>query len=268
MTDAHATACWKCTPRGTGSSATRPGTTPPTPADAVRLGAARRQVRPGRGAVCSPGRSNRPAAARPARGWPPSSRSRGATRSVPPPELGRTDRRRSDQVDSARNRPGAAHDPGDGPVHARSAWASAGLIVAPPRTGKTVLLQHIAAAVIEEPPEDAPDGAAGGRAAGGSDRHLQPARVHRGEVIASSSDKRHRQPHPHRRSWSLERAKRLTEQGRDMFVLLDSLTRLARAYNKTSGSGPDDVRRRGHPRRWKCRSGSSARPAPSTRAAR
>jgi transcription termination factor Rho len=56
------------------------------------------------------------------------------------------------------------------------------------------------------------------------------------EVIASSSD-RDTANHIRIAELVVERAKRLTEMGRDSFVLLDSLTRLARAYNKTSGSG-------------------------------
>jgi transcription termination factor Rho len=108
-----------------------------------------------------------------------------------------------------------------------------GLIVAPPRTGKTVLLQHIAEAVatrypsmhlivllIDERPEEV----------------TEFRRTVRGEVIASSSD---RDAGQHIRTAELvvERAKRLAEQGKDAFVLLDSLTRLARAYNKGVNSG-------------------------------
>ncbi len=108
-----------------------------------------------------------------------------------------------------------------------------GLIVAPPRTGKTVLLQHIAEAVstnypqihlmlllIDERPEEV----------------TEFRRTVRGEVIASSSD---RDAHAHVRvaELTIERAKRLAEHGRDVFVLLDSLTRLARAYNKGVNSG-------------------------------
>jgi transcription termination factor Rho len=108
-----------------------------------------------------------------------------------------------------------------------------GLIVAPPRTGKTILLQHIAQSVGERYP----------------DMHLtvllideRPEEVTEfrrtipGEVIASSSD---RDTGSHLRTAELviERAKRLAESGRDCFVLLDSLTRLARAYNKGVNSG-------------------------------
>jgi transcription termination factor Rho len=108
-----------------------------------------------------------------------------------------------------------------------------GLIVAPPRTGKTVLLAHIAAAVaknypgmhlivllVDERPEEVTD----------------LKRTVKGEVVASSSDS-DTANHIRLAELVLERAKRLTEQGRDVFVLLDSLTRLARAYNKQTGSG-------------------------------
>ena len=108
-----------------------------------------------------------------------------------------------------------------------------GLIVAPPRTGKTVLLQHIAHAVaknhpemhlimllIDERPEEVTD----------------IRRNTRGDVIASSSD-RDTAGHIRTAQLVVERARRLTEQGKQVFVLLDSLTRLARAYNKSSNSG-------------------------------
>jgi transcription termination factor Rho len=107
-----------------------------------------------------------------------------------------------------------------------------GLIVAPPRTGKTVLLQHIAEAVtrnhpemhlimllIDERPEEVTD----------------IRRTVRGEVIASSSD-RDSTSHARTAELAVERAKRLAEQGRSVFVLLDSLTRLARAYNRNAGN--------------------------------
>ncbi len=108
-----------------------------------------------------------------------------------------------------------------------------GLIVAPPRSGKTVLLSHIATAVatnypdmhlivllVDERPEEV----------------TEFRRTVKGEVIASSNDQ-DAQVHVRTAELTLERAKRLTEQGRDVFVLLDSLTRLARAYNKFAGSG-------------------------------
>ena len=101
------------------------------------------------------------------------------------------------------------------------------LIVAPPRTGKTVMLQEIAASVaanhpdafllvllIDERPEEVTD----------------MARSVRGEVISSTFDEpatRHVQV----AEMVMNKAKRLVEQGRDVVILLDSITRLARAYN-------------------------------------
>lgn len=108
-----------------------------------------------------------------------------------------------------------------------------GLIVAPPRTGKTVLLQHIAKAVstnnpdmhlivllIDERPEEV----------------TEMKRTVRGDVLASSSDKDASQ-HVRLAELVLNRARRLAEMGKPVFILLDSLTRLARAYNKASNSG-------------------------------
>ncbi len=102
-----------------------------------------------------------------------------------------------------------------------------GLIVAPPRTGKTVLLQNIAHAVsanhpecflivllIDERPEEVTD--------------MQ--RSVKGEVVASTFDEpasRHVQV----AEMVIEKAKRLVEHGRDVVILLDSITRLGRAYN-------------------------------------
>ena len=119
-----------------------------------------------------------------------------------------------------------------------------GLIVAPPRTGKTVLLQQIAHGVaanhpeihlmmllIDERPEEVTD----------MKRQVQ------GEVIASSNDKGV-ESHVRVARLALERSKRLVERGRDVMVLLDSITRLGRAFNawtKNSGrimSGGIDVR--------------------------
>ena len=107
-----------------------------------------------------------------------------------------------------------------------------GLIVAPPRTGKTVMLAQIAAAVainhpeihlivllVDERPEEVTD----------------IRRSVKGEVLASSSDF-DAGAHVRLAELVMERAKRLAEQGRHALVLLDSLTRLARAYNKTAGN--------------------------------
>ncbi|MBA4063225.1 MAG: transcription termination factor Rho [Isosphaera sp.] len=123
-----------------------------------------------------------------------------------------------------------------------------GLIVAPPRTGKTVLLQHVAQAVIanhpamhlmvllvDERPEEVTDIR---RTLTGSGKPGDPVAPGAPpcEVLASSSD-RDTASHIRLANLVVERAKRLTEMGRDVLVLLDSLTRLARAHNKTSGSG-------------------------------
>ena len=108
-----------------------------------------------------------------------------------------------------------------------------GLIVAPPRTGKTILLQQIAAAVarnhpelhlivllVDERPEEVTD----------------MRRSTRGEVIASSSDHTIEE-HIRLAQLTVDRAKRIAETGGQALILLDSLTRLARAYNKGSNSG-------------------------------
>ncbi|MBI3821658.1 MAG: transcription termination factor Rho [Planctomycetes bacterium] len=108
-----------------------------------------------------------------------------------------------------------------------------GLIVAPPRTGKTILLQHIAQAVAKNHPEmkifmllidERPE------------EVTEMRRTIKGEVIASSSD-RDASEHARLAELVMERGKRLTEQGKEVFVLLDSLTRLARAYNKNQSGG-------------------------------
>ena len=108
-----------------------------------------------------------------------------------------------------------------------------GLIVAPPRTGKTILLQQLAASVaknhpelhllvllIDERPEEVTD----------------MRRSTRGEVIASSSD-HSTEEHIRLAQLTVDRAKRIAESGGQVLILLDSLTRLARAYNKGSNSG-------------------------------
>jgi transcription termination factor Rho len=108
-----------------------------------------------------------------------------------------------------------------------------GLIVAPPRTGKTVLLQQLAAAVatnhpevhllvllVDERPEEVTD----------------MRRSVRGEVFASSSDHTVEE-HIRLAQLTVDRAKRIAEAGGQVLILLDSLTRLARAYNKGSNSG-------------------------------
>ncbi|MFI6123916.1 transcription termination factor Rho [Streptomyces sp. NPDC051064] len=108
-----------------------------------------------------------------------------------------------------------------------------GLIVAPPKTGKTVLLQQIAASVavnhpechlmvvlLDERPEEVTD----------------MRRSVRGEVYASTFD-RPAKEHIALADLAVERAKRLVEQGRDVVILLDSLTRLCRAHNNNAGAG-------------------------------
>lgn len=108
-----------------------------------------------------------------------------------------------------------------------------GLIVAPPRTGKTVLLQHMANAIttnhpaaslmvllVDERPEEV----------------TEIKRTVKGEVLASTSDKE-AISHIRLAELVVDRAKRLAESGRDCILLLDSLTRLARAYNKQNSSG-------------------------------
>jgi transcription termination factor Rho len=126
-----------------------------------------------------------------------------------------------------------------------------GLIVAPPRTGKTILLQHIAQAVAKNHPEmhlimllidERPE------------EVTEMRRTVRGEVVASSSD-RDSTSHARLAELVMERAKRLAEQGKQVFVLLDSITRLGRAYNRNvrdSGrtmSGGIDIRALEVPRR-------------------
>lgn len=102
-----------------------------------------------------------------------------------------------------------------------------GLIVAPPRTGKTILLQNIANAIacnnpeiilivllIDERPEEVTD--------------MQ--RIVKGEVISSTFDEPPER-HVQVAEMAIEKARRLVEHGNDVVILLDSLTRLARAYN-------------------------------------
>ena len=102
-----------------------------------------------------------------------------------------------------------------------------GLIVAPPRTGKTVLLQNIAHAItanhpetylivllIDERPEEVTD--------------MQ--RSVNGEVVSSTFDE-HPTRHVQVSEMVIEKAKRLVEHKRDVVILLDSITRLGRAYN-------------------------------------
>jgi transcription termination factor Rho len=101
------------------------------------------------------------------------------------------------------------------------------LIVAPPRTGKTIILQNIANAIatnnpevvlimllIDERPEEVTD--------------MQ--RIVKGEVISSTFDEPPER-HVQIAEMAIEKARRLVEHGKDVVILLDSITRLARAYN-------------------------------------
>lgn len=108
-----------------------------------------------------------------------------------------------------------------------------GLIVAPPRTGKTTLLQdiaygvrqnhpecHVMVVLVDERPEEVTD----------FERNVDA------EIFASSNDEE-LQNHLRVAEVAIERAKRLVETGKDVVLLMDSLTRLARAYNAASTSG-------------------------------
>jgi transcription termination factor Rho len=106
-----------------------------------------------------------------------------------------------------------------------------GLIVAPPRTGKTTVLKQIANAItanhpevyvmvllIDERPEEVTD--------------FQ--RSVKADVVASSNDQ-DLETHVRLSRFMIERCRRMVEAGKDVFVLLDSLTRVARAYNSVHG---------------------------------
>jgi transcription termination factor Rho len=125
------------------------------------------------------------------------------------------------------------HDPKDFVTRVLDVIAPLGrgqrmLITAPPKTGKTIMLKKIAQAVlinhpeihvmvvlIDERPEEVTD----------------MRRSIKAEVLASSSD---RPTHDHLKvvELAMERAKRMVESGKDVLVLLDSITRVARAFNK------------------------------------
>jgi transcription termination factor Rho len=110
------------------------------------------------------------------------------------------------------------------------------LIVAPPRSGKTIMLQHISQGIstnhpdvhllvllIDERPEEVTD---------------MRRTIVNGEVIASSLDM-DVDSHVRLSQLVIDRCKRLAEEGKDVFLLLDSITRLARAFNKWVGNaGP------------------------------
>lgn len=129
----------------------------------------------------------------------------------------------------------------DGPITTRVidlltpiGFGQRGLIVAPPRTGKTVLLQQMATGLaanhpdvyvmvllIDERPEEVTD----------------MRRTVHGEVVASSNDQ-DIASHVRIARLMIQKAKRMVESGQDVFILLDSLTRLGRAFNADiRGSG-------------------------------
>ena len=102
-----------------------------------------------------------------------------------------------------------------------------GLIVSPPKAGKTTIMKQIAQSIeannpevhlmvllVDERPEEVTD----------------MRRSVNGEVVASTFD-RPAEEHTHVAELCIERAKRLVEQGRDVVIILDGITRLARAYN-------------------------------------
>jgi transcription termination factor Rho len=113
-----------------------------------------------------------------------------------------------------------------------------GLIVSPPRSGKTTLLLHMAEAIrekyeetmhlmvvlVDERPEEVTEF-----------RRALPG----AEIYASSNDEQARN-HCRIAELAIERAKRLVEAGKDVFLLMDSITRLARAYNNAMSGGRDN----------------------------
>src|SRR5580698_5916514 len=106
-----------------------------------------------------------------------------------------------------------------------------GLIVAPPRTGKTTILKQICNAITENHPEvfalvllidERPE------------EVTDFQRSVKAEVVASSNDQ-DLETHVRLSRFTIERCRRMVESGRDVFVLLDSITRVARAYNSVHG---------------------------------
>ena len=138
--------------------------------------------------------------------------------------------------------PAGADPAGDGArtISRRASWicmtpigkGQRGLIVAPPRTGKTMLLQSIAKSVAENHPEvflivllidERPE------------EVTDMQRSVKGEVISSTFDEP-AQRHVQVAEMVIEKAKRLVEHKKDVLILLDSITRLARAYNTVAPS--------------------------------
>src|SRR5213082_1592677 len=106
-----------------------------------------------------------------------------------------------------------------------------GLIVAPPRTGKTTILKQIANSITENHPEvqvmvllidERPE------------EVTDFQRSVKAEVVASSNDQE-LETHVRLSRFMIERCRRMVEAGKDVFVLLDSITRVARAYNSVHG---------------------------------
>lgn len=113
-----------------------------------------------------------------------------------------------------------------------------GLIVAPPRAGKTTMLQHIAEAVsenheavhlmillVDERPEEVTEF-----------KRALP----RAEIFASNNDQDVRS-HTRIATFAIERAKRLVECGEHVFMLMDSITRMARAFNNLGGANKASI---------------------------
>lgn len=109
-----------------------------------------------------------------------------------------------------------------------------GLIVAPPRAGKTTMLQHIAEAIVENHPgvhlmillvDERPE------------EVTEFKRIlTRAEIFASNNDQDVKS-HTRIATFAIERAKRLVECGEHVFILMDSITRMARAFNAIAKSG-------------------------------
>ncbi len=109
-----------------------------------------------------------------------------------------------------------------------------GLIVAPPRAGKTTILQHIAEAIVENHPgthlmillvDERPEEVT-------EFKRILP----QAEIFASNNDQDVKN-HTRIAAFAIERAKRLVECGDHVFMLMDSITRMARAFNNTAKSG-------------------------------